>query len=138
MFSARGCGNDKNKEMFFIMESTQLCQGQKTCDVDSTFITCGRSPDEECRLQPHFTYFTKRSYADRLEVASQTHRGRKAWFVVLLEDNPEKMREYRRKTQGEGAAISLRKYGKVLRSGWGEKPPVELILDIRTGVEPVD
>ena len=137
MFSVRGCGNDKNQGYFFVNEAMQLCPDQKMCDIDSTFITCGRPPNVECLLHPEFTYHVKQCYIERLDVATQVHHGRKAWYLILLQDDENKIREYRRKTQGEGAAINLTEFGKVLESGWGEKPPLELVRDIRIGVKHV-
>lgn len=135
MFAVRGCGNDKNKGGYFINEAVELCPEQKTCDIDSTMIVCGALPDKECLLNPEFTYHKKQSYAERLEVAVQVHNGKPAWYLVMLYDDVNKIREYRWKTRGTGEAISLGEYGWVLESGWGEKPPLQLLGDIKNGIK---
>ena len=56
-------------------------------------------------------------------------QGRKAWWYVLLDDDPEKIKYFIHKTQGENAGkyvVNIIDYGTVLKKGWGEEPPQEV------------
>ena len=65
----------------------------------------------------------------RVFVVRGTDRGRKAWYCVLLVDDPETIRIYKEKTQGEQGGtltVDVTDYGEVLKSGFGEEPPQEV------------
>ncbi len=67
--------------------------------------------------------------------------GRKIWRYVLLVDDPETIRIFIEKTQGElegTLSINVTDYGVVLKSGLGEEPPQEVkdwITRVKKGIE---
>ena len=55
-------------------------------------------------------------------------KGRSAWWYILLDDDPEKMKEFIHKTQGENAGkytLNWKEYSTILRAGWGKDPSQE-------------
>ena len=123
MYSARGCDNDKNTGAQSVWNNKEISPDQTTFCMDFTSITCGKSWYEECALSPDFTFHSRE--AKRIFIVN----GRKAWYYVLLVDDPETIRIFKEKTQGElegTLSIDVTDYGVVLKSGFGEEPPQEV------------
>ena len=128
IYSARGTGNDKNTGSSYVQNSCSIAPDQTTCGVDFTEITCGKTPEEEYALVSTFT-FQEKKITSRLSIARNKDGGRPAWHVVLLVDDPETIRIFKEKTQGENAGtqtIKIDDYGEVIKSGWGQDPPQEV------------
>ncbi len=101
----------------------EISPGQTTLCRD---YTCGE--ENKCALSQHFT-FQKRRETGRISFVKGTNRGSKAWYCVLLVDDPETIRKFEEKTQGDQGGtedVNLGDYGEVLKSGSGEKPPQEV------------
>ena len=127
-YSVRGRGNDKNTGMCFVGLKKEVAPEQTTCGKDFTEITCNKLPDETCALSPRFTFQDQRNL-NRIFLVRGEDRGRPAWRYLLLVDDPETIRTFKEKTQGENAGIqttALSDYGVVLKSGWGQEPPQEV------------
>ena len=104
-----------------------LAPGQTTCSEDFTEIICEKSPEEDCALTPSFTFKEKKKRT-RIYIVNGRDRGRPAWHYVLLVDDPETIRIFEERTQGENRGtqtISINDYGLALKSGWGQDPPQE-------------
>ncbi len=97
MFSSRGCKVDQNKEIPRVKIQEEISPGQTTLCRDYTEITCGE--ENECAHSQDFT-FQKRRETGKISFVKGTNRGRKAWYCVLLVDNPETIRKFEEKTQG--------------------------------------
>ena len=76
------------------------------------------------------------------ELTRGTDRGRKAWHYVLLVDDPETIRIFKEKIQGEQRGMwqiaDVADYGEVLKSGFGEEPPQEAkdwLTRVKKGIE---
>ncbi len=140
MYSARGCENDKNTGAQTVSTNKEISPGQTTCGIDFTRITCGKSWDEECALSPDFTFHRRRE-AKRMFLVKGTDGGRKAWHYVLLVDDPETIRIFKEKTQGElrgTQTADVTDYGVILKSGFGEEPPQEVkdwLTRVQKGIE---
>ncbi len=140
MYSARGCANDKNTAASTVWLRREISPDQTTCCIDFTEITCGKSWDEECAFSPDFTFHRRREI-NRIFLTRGTDGGRKAWYYVLLVDDPETIRIFKEKTQGElegTLSIDVTDYGVVLKSGFGEEPPQEVkdwITRVKKGIE---
>ena len=64
----------------------------------------------------------------RIYLAQTKYHG--AWHYVLLVDDQDTIDKFKELTQGENAGkntIKLSDYGQVLKSGWGEEPPNDVI-----------
>ena len=126
IYSARGIGTDKNTGACYFYLNCSIAPDQTTCGVDFTKITCGKTPEEECALVPTFTFQLKKTLPSRLFRVRGKDRGRPAWYVVLLVDDPETIRLLKEKLQGENAGtqttIYINDYGKSIKSGWGQDP----------------
>ena len=140
IYSARGNGNDKNTGDKYVTNGYLIAPDQKTCGNDFTEVICGKTPEEECAVLPTFTFQQKKTFS-RLYTVNGTDRGRQAWYIALLVDDPETIRIFKEKTQGENAGtqtITVSDYGKVIKSGWGRDPPQEVkdwIDRVRKGLE---
>ena len=128
IYSARGNGNDKNTGDKYVSNGYLIAPDQKTCGNDFTKVICGKTPEEKCAVLPTFTFQLKKTLS-RLHIVRGTDRGRRAWHVVLLVDDPETIRIFKEKTQGENAGTqttNINDYGKSIKSGWGQEPPQEV------------
>ena len=128
IYSARGNGNDKNTGGKYVSYGYSIAPDQKTCGDNFTKLICGKAPDEECALVPTFTFQQKKTLT-RLYIVRGTDRGRQAWYIILLVDDPETIRIFKEKTQGENAGTqttNINDYGKPIKSGWGQEPPQEV------------
>ncbi len=139
MYSARGCENDKNTGAQSVSVNKEISPDQTTCGNDFTRITCGKSWDEECALPPYFTFHRRRGII--FIVRGTVVGGRRAWHYVLLVDDPETIRIFKEKIQGEltrAPSIDVADYGVILKSGLGEEPPQEVkdwITRVHDGIE---
>ena len=127
-YSVRGNRNDKTTGMCVVYDKKEIAPEQTTCGRDFTEITCKKLPDETCALSPRFTFQDQRN-VDRIFIVTGEDRGRPIWRYILLVDDPETIRTFKEKTQGENAGsqpIDLSDYGVVLKSGWGQEPPQEV------------
>ena len=140
IYSARGQRNDKNTGVWYGKKNLPIADDQITVLDDFTEITCEKSPEEECALLPNYTFQEKRKRSRIYKVAG-TDRGRPAWHIALLVDDPETIRLLEEKTQGENRGtqtVSLNDYGVVLKSGQGQDPPQEVmdwVARVQKGLE---
>ncbi len=140
MYSSRGRNNDKNTGALLVWLNKEISPGQTTCCRDFTSITCGKSWDEECALSPDFTFHRRRE-TKRMFLVWGTDRGKKAWHYILLVDDPDTIRIFKEKTQGElrgTQEVNLTDYGEILKSGFGEEPPQEVkdwLTRVQKGIE---
>ena len=127
-YLVRGSGNDKNTGMCVVYPNKELAPEQITCGKDFTEITCKKLPEETCALSPRFTFQDQRN-VNRIFIVTRDEEGRPTWHYVLVVDDPETIRTFKEKTQGENAGTQtahLSDYGVVLISGWGQEPPQEV------------
>ncbi len=123
IYSARGCGNDKNCGVTYVNNNSLIADNQTTCTFNFTAITCEKSPEEECALIPNYTFQEKRKRS-RIYTVRGVDRGRPAWQI----------------TQGEnsGMTTSRSDYGVRIKSGWGQEPPQEVmdwVARVQKGLE---
>ena len=108
----------------------ELSDQQKTHCVDFTDIRCGKGKERECSIASDSTWSTAWEVIDnRLFLARGTDRGRPAWHYILLDDDVEKIRDFKHKIQRENAGkytINLEEYGVILKSGVGKDPPQDV------------
>ena len=94
-----------------------------TLCVNFTSIRCGKEEEEECSISSDSTWSTAGEViSDRIFIVHGNNRGHPAWYYILLDDDAEKIRDFR---QGE-STLSLINYGTVLKSGWGRDPPQDV------------
>ena len=140
LYSARGNINDKNTGTKYVHTRKEIPPDQTTTGTDFTEITCKKLPEEECALIPNFTFQEKRT-RKRIHTVKGTDRGRRAWHVVLLVDDPETIRIFKQNSQGENAGtlpIDVTDFGLTLKSGWGQDPPQDVenwISRVQNGTE---
>ena len=128
-FFVQAAENDTTSGILSYYTTMALSESQHSYGVSTTDISCKKSAEEACALRPEFTWRKwGEGHSNRIFVHRGTHSGRAAWSYVLLDDDPQKMREYKRLTQDERGqhTINLTDYGKVLKSGWGRDPPQEV------------
>ena len=108
----------------------KLSDQQRAFGVDFTALRCGKGKEEECSIASDSTWSTAREVIDnRLFIARGTDQGRPTWQYVLLDDDVEKIRDFKHKVQGENVGkytISFKEYGLVLKSGFGKEPPQDV------------
>ena len=107
--------------------SKELSDQQRTHGVDFTAIRCGKGKEEECSIASDSTWSTASEvFSNRLFILRGKDQGQLAWCYVLLDDDVEKIRDFKHKTQGENTGkytINVTEYGLVLKSGFGKDPP---------------
>ena len=106
------------------LSKSQHCYGASTTD-----IMCKKSAEEACALRPEFTWRKWREgHSGRIFIQRGTDSGGAVWHYVLLDDDPQKIREYKRLMQDECGQHSVNPadHGKVLKSGQGRDPPQEV------------
>ena len=108
----------------------KLSDQQKTFGVDFTEIRCGKGKEEECSIASDSTWSTAREvFGNRLFRVRGTDRGRSTWYYVLLDDDAEKIRDFKHKIQEKNAGkytIHIKEYGVILKSGFGKNPPQDV------------
>ena len=105
-----------------------LSNHQRAFGVNFTAIRCGKGKEEECSIASDSTWSTAREVIDnRLHRVRGTDcQGQPAWYYVLLDDDVEKIRDFKHKIQRKNAdkhLIDLEEHGIVLKSGFGKDPP---------------
>ena len=105
----------------------KLNSQQKTCGVNFTFNWCGRKEEEGCIIAPDSTWSTAAAVMrSRIFLLNSCTPSHPAWYYVVLDDDPEKIRDFMHKTQKENVdkyKINMEDYGTILRSGLGTDPP---------------
>ena len=117
----------KDDGIVYHLTRKELRDEQKTFGLDITWMMCGKAKEEVCSIASDSTWSTACEVISGRILILQgiTEKGRPAWHYVLLQDDPEKIRDFICKTQGENTdkvTINLNHYGTVLKSGWGENP----------------
>ena len=107
----------------------ELSDQQKSFGVDFTKVRCGKR-EGKCAIASDSTWSTDSQVTSyRLGIIrGADDKGRPAWFYLLLDDDAEKIKEFRHKMQGKNFgkyAVNLKEYGTVLRSGSGKYPSQE-------------
>ena len=109
--------------------SKELSEQQNSVGVNFTEVRCGKGGEEACAVASDSTWSTvSKVTSGRLYLTRAMDKSRPGWYYILLDDDPEKIKQYKHKTQGENAgkgSICPEEYGTVLRSGWGEDPSQE-------------
>ena len=142
LYSARGNGNDKNTGAKYMLYGAKIAPDQTTAGTDFTQIRCEKLPEEECALIPNFTFQEKRN-RNRIFIVTGKDGGRQMWCYVLLVDDPETIRIFKERTQGENTGtqtLSMKDYGITLKSGWGQDPPQDAqdwLARVQNGVEDI-
>ena len=99
----------------------KLSDQQKSFGVDFTNVSsrCGKRKS---------TWSTdSRVTTDRIRIVHGTSKGRLAWWYILLDDDPEKIEEFRHKTINYSKLIpNMKEYGTILKAGFGEYPPQDV------------
>ena len=131
-FSVRGIINDKNTGLLSYLLKSQLRKEQKSYGCTSATLICGKKIDESCVLESDYTW-QRKSEGERLFLVRGNDRGRPAWHYVVLVDDDEVVKKFKERTQGSSAGkntLNLQDYGQVVKSGWGEDPPNEVVDEV--------
>ncbi len=125
--------NDKNtgimmftKQFHKITLESIITDNQHVRGIDFTEVKCGqKSISDNCLCLSRANWIT---WSKRIYTVRGNDKGRKAWHLLLVNDDDETILHYVERTQGDNAGrytITLSEYGEVLRSGWGEAPSEE-------------
>ena len=127
-FFVKGIENNHNNVTgIFVYFAKKLSESQHCYGICTTTITCKKGAEEVCALRPEITWRKWRE-GERIRIVRVTDRGQAVWHYVLLDDDPEKTREfYQAVASGH---FDLSDYGKVLKSGRGRDPPQEVVDEI--------
>ena len=125
--------NDKNTRALYHKFSkaedpqhyTRLSSTHIHCDNKTIEQPCTLPPDLTWQKQLHVAKEASDEVRKRVHIVPGTDRGRPAWHYVLLPDNKEETKEAFR-AQVQTGNIDVADYGKILKSGWGEEPPMEV------------
>ena len=101
---------------------------QWTLGVDFTSMRCGKKKEkEECSIATDSTWSTASEVIlDRIFIFRKIDKGRLKWHYLLLDNDAEKIGNFRHKTMGANAgkySVNPEDYGTILKSGWGRDPP---------------
>ena len=132
-FVTRAVTNDRTSGKLSYCTITTLSKSQHSYGVDTTAVRCKRSIEDECALRPEFTWRRWRDgNSGRLFIRCKKTFALQRWYYVLLDDDPEKIREYKRLVQDQGRenTINLASFGTILKSGWGRNPPPRVINEM--------
>ena len=127
-FSVSGAVNDKNKGFMAYNLGKTLRETQHSSGINFTQIQCENSIVEPCTLNPKLTSWNKKMESSRIYLVRGNNKGKAAWHYVLLNDDDALIADFVEKTQGARAGtetINIEKYGRVLKSGFGQEPPNE-------------
>ena len=125
-FHVNGASNDKNKGHMFSYTSKKLLDTQHTYSVNSSMIRCAENKEieDDCELPSDFTW-QKWKKKERIQLVIDESQDHPNWQYVLLEENEEKIWEFKEKRK-KGLAFDITQYGQVLEYGLGKEPPNEL------------
>ena len=127
-YSTRVKQNDKNTRTLYSKPSKPEDPQHYTW-LDSTDIRCdNKTIGQPCTLPPDLTW-QKQLASDevkkRVYIVRDKDGGRPRWHYVLLPDNKEETKEAF-DAQVRTGPTDVADYGKILKSGWGEEPPMEV------------
>ena len=99
---------------------------QTTFGVDFTDVRCTSRTQEECCIASESTWSTAGEVTSgRIRLLLGHEQGCRTWQYILLDDDVEKMREFKQKVlHGNVYATD---YGIILHSGRGGNPPLDWI-----------
>ena len=130
-FSVHTCTNAENTgDLSFSLCSSisshcMITNAQHTRGIDFTEVTCGRdSINEECLCLPQANWQTWRE-KERVQKVRGQDRGHRAWHVILVVDDEKSVVEFFDRLGGE--QVNAKEYGRILKSGWGEDVPNEVM-----------
>ena len=123
-YSVSGVFNKKTGFMSF-KGGEQLTNKQITVNFTSSKLRCSsKTIDKPCTLEPQYTW--KDVIAGyRIELVHDEDQGRPVWCYILLEDDDEIRKKYEDQYQ-TCSWTDLKRYGKILAEGFGEKPPNDI------------
>ena len=109
-----------------------LTSGQKIMYTDFRNIRCGKPANESCEADSDCIWNDHLNIKYHLVyLVHGEDRGRPAWHYVLVDE--EKLDDFKAKVATGN--INTADYGRVLKSGWGEDPPKDIVrkIDLRCG-----
>ncbi len=130
-FSVGGMQNHKNTRQTYQVVNKELHESQHTVGIDFTWHYCGKTPLEPCTCtSPKYTWMKR--YQGRRGlwyIVRGKDQGRPVWWCVVLKDDEETIREFRKKYAS--GTVNVADYGEVLKSGWGKDPPQEVTDELK-------
>ena len=125
--AAKNDTNVDNSGTLSYYTTEELSKSQQSYGVNTTGVRCKKSAEDVCALRPEFTWRKWRE-GERIYLVRGKDHGQTVWHYVLLNDDPEKTREfYQAVASGH---YDLSDYGNVLKSGQGRDPPQEVVDEI--------
>lgn len=117
LYSARGCGSDKNKGTLYIYgNGYEITEGQNTHYIDDTVITCKAANFEAPCLLPVDYTWQKKKATERLFFIS----GTTSWGYFLVIDDEDTLDKV---CNGK---LSAQDVGEMIEYGIGKEPPTEV------------
>ena len=127
-FSAHCAKNDKNTgTLSFGLPASLSCaqqihECQHPSGINSTQVGCKNKIDEPCTMAPGSTW-QRWSAGTRVWLVTSNDNIQPEWSYVLFVDDEQTMCSLINKKIAE----NIEDCGQVLKSGWGEEPPSEVI-----------
>ena len=103
-----------------------LTSGQKTMWTDFRTIRCSKPTDESCEADSDCTWNDRLIKSHLLFIVRGKDRGHPVWHYVLVDE--EKLDDYKAKVAT--GTINVANYGRILKSGWGEDPPEDIVREM--------
>ena len=123
-YTTRGMEVENDGHLWY-WTSKELSDHQNSFGVDFTELRCGKGEGEECAIASDSTWSNDSEITSgRKFILRGTEKGGPAWWYVLLDDNAEKIREFKHNMHGK-YTINPETYGTVLRHGLGKDPSQE-------------
>ena len=123
VYATEGAEYYKEKYVAFWVSNKTFNCGQKPYGVNFTWIRCRHKIDMPCDIHCSHTWEDRILYSSRLFTVRGKDQGRQAWHLAIIDK--DKVDEFKARTSSGRETVDIAKYGKVLKSGFGEDPPKE-------------
>jgi hypothetical protein len=127
LYSLRANESQQNKKLVIKRSGWKVAEKQHTKRIDATNLFCDHKDiQESCTVHPNLTW-QKWHARERVRLIRENKDGQPAWCYLLLADDDVDSIFLTDLTQSSDTDMQCVNHGKVLKSGWGEDPPNDVV-----------
>ena len=125
LYSLRANESQQDKKLVIKRSGWRVADKQHTKRIDATNLFCDHKDiGDSCTVHPTLTW-QKWHSCERVHLIRENKDGQPAWYYVLLaEDDSTVLANWTQSSDTEMQGVN---HGKVLKSGWGENPPSDVV-----------
>ena len=125
LYSLRANESQQNKKLVIKRSGWRVADKQHTKRIDATNLFCDHKDiQESCTVRPNLTW-QKWHARERVHLVRENQDGQPTWYYVLLADDDSTV--LANLTESSDTEMQGANHGKVLKSGWGENPPSDVV-----------